>query len=169
MSKFLSVKNQLGYKGEKKNGGKGSCNLIWCNNPRTKYKGEGHSLCEEHQAKMREYGGTGRLDRPWTFNKKHTCERCGYDPMTHHDVKSIKDELVKFRFAMRLLVVDHITPQRDGGTDAPDNVQTLCLHCNEMKTAFYGDTTPRALYKDIAEFEEVQAKLEKTRKDANYH
>lgn len=30
--------------------------------------------------------------------------------------------------------VDHITPKRDGGTDASDNLQSLCATCHSRKT-----------------------------------
>ncbi|TYC93036.1 HNH endonuclease [Novosphingobium sp. BW1] len=33
------------------------------------------------------------------------------------------------------LHVDHKTPKAKGGTDAPDNLQTLCGPCHEAKTA----------------------------------
>ncbi len=31
--------------------------------------------------------------------------------------------------------VDHITPKARGGTDDPDNLQSLCAACHEAKTA----------------------------------
>ena len=31
--------------------------------------------------------------------------------------------------------VDHITPKARGGTDHPDNLQSLCAPCHEAKTA----------------------------------
>tara|TARA_B100001057_G_scaffold496022_1_gene596412 strand:- start:1069 stop:1575 length:507 start_codon:yes stop_codon:yes gene_type:complete len=160
MSKFFFEKFEQGYKGTKKSSSIMCCDLAWCDKPRTKYKGVGSRLCEEHQANMREYGGTGRTDRPWTFNKKHTCELCGFNPMEQPLVKRIKNELVKFRTAMSLLVVDHIKTQRDGGTDAPDNVQTLCVVCNEIKTVLHGDRVPRALYNDEADYQKVHKLLD---------
>ena len=75
MSKFFFEKFEQGYKGVKNSPSK-CCDLAWCDKPRTKYKGVGSRLCEEHKANMREYGGTGRTERPWTLNKKHTCELC---------------------------------------------------------------------------------------------
>lgn len=32
-----------------------------------------------------------------------------------------------------MLTIDHIKPQSEGGTDLPDNLQTLCLTCNAKK------------------------------------
>jgi len=31
--------------------------------------------------------------------------------------------------------VDHIVPLHTGGTDAPDNLQPLCVQCHQRKTA----------------------------------
>ncbi|MCO7226001.1 HNH endonuclease [Pleionea sp. CnH1-48] len=31
--------------------------------------------------------------------------------------------------------VDHITPKSRGGTDEPDNLQSLCYPCHDYKTA----------------------------------
>ena len=36
-------------------------------------------------------------------------------------------------FEIRNLTVDHIKPQRDGGTDHPNNLQLLCQACNSTK------------------------------------
>lgn len=35
--------------------------------------------------------------------------------------------------ARRFLEVDHITPRAKGGSDEPDNLQTLCRTCNRTK------------------------------------
>lgn len=159
MSKFFFVKLDVGYAGRKKTVS-GCCDLEWCNNPRTPFKGVGSRLCEEHQSVMREYGGTGRTDRPWTFNKKHCCEICDFDPMQHPLIEKIKNPLVKFRTAMSLLVVDHIHTQRDGGTDAPENCQTLCVSCNEIKTVLHGDRVPRALYNNEKDYQKIHDLLD---------
>ena len=159
MSKYFFEKLEQGYAGRKQKS-TGCCKLDWCNKPRSMYKGVGSQLCEEHQSIMREYGGTGRTDRPWTFNKKHTCELCDFDPMQQPLVQKIENELVKFRTAMSLLVVDHIHTQRDGGTDAPENCQTLCVVCNEIKTVLHGDRVPRALYNNEEDYQKVHDLLD---------
>ena len=71
MSKYFFDRLEVGYKGEK-TVSTGVCNLSYCTNPRTTYKGIGERLCEKHQRLMREYGGPGRTDRPYTFNKSKT-------------------------------------------------------------------------------------------------
>ncbi len=35
---------------------------------------------------------------------------------------------------VRAVVVDHITPRRHGGSDAPSNLQSLCVKCHAIKT-----------------------------------
>jgi len=168
--KFLTTRYELGYAGMKKTTTpKRCCTLVWCNNPRTMYKGTGEALCEEHQRKMRIYGGKGRVDRPWTFNAKDTCAECGYDPNTHPMVIKAreKNKLVADCLASGKLIIDHIIPQRDAWIlpkdhefygnmiHAPGNCKTLCLDCNDNKTMLSGDSVPRGSYsteKDYAEF-----------------
>ena len=107
MSKYFFERLEQGYAGRKQKTS-GCCKLPWCDKPRSMYKGVGSTLCEEHQAKMREYGGPGRMDRKWTFNKKECCEMCGFDPNEQELVKKISNPLVKRRTALSLLIVDHI-------------------------------------------------------------
>ena len=54
----------------------------------------------------------------------YTCARCGK----------------KFRKAD--MDVDHIIPQKYGGSDALFNLQGLCKHCNRSKQADVSDTVP---------------------------
>ena len=158
MSKHFFERLEQGYVGVKKSISC-KCRLEWCNSPVSKYHGVGSLLCEEHQLLMREYGGPGRTDRPWTFNKKRTCECCGHDPWEHPMVKRIEDELVRDRVAWGMLIVDHIHTQRDGGSDAPENCQTLCLDCNQIKTTLAGDSMPKALYNNDAEYNSILDRL----------
>jgi hypothetical protein len=155
MSKHFFERLEQGYAGIKKTVST-TCNLNWCDCSVSKFKGVGSRLCETHQSLMREYGGPGRTDRPWTFNKKRTCDCCGHNPWEHPKVQKIKDPLVKDRVAWGMLIVDHINTQRDGGTDHPDNCQTLCLDCNQIKSTLACDTMPKKLYKDPAEFEKIK-------------
>jgi 5-methylcytosine-specific restriction endonuclease McrA len=55
-------------------------------------------------------------NRPRQHLKDH-CEACGHKPI-------ISD----------LLEVDHILPRSRGGSDKPDNLQTLCAECHKIKT-----------------------------------
>lgn len=158
MSKFFFERHEPGYAGVKKTVST-TCSLKWCNEPASKYKGYGSRLCEHHQRLMREYGGPGRTDRPWSFNKKRTCECCGFNPWEHENVKKITDPLIKDRVAWGMLIVDHINTQRDGGGDAPENCQTLCLDCNQIKTTLAGDSMPRARYKDEEKFIEIKERV----------
>ena len=158
MSKYFFDRLEVGYKGEK-TVSTGVCNLSYCTNPRTTYKGIGERLCEKHQRLMREYGGPGRTDRPYTFNKSKTCDCCGLNPWEHDMVKQIEDELIRDRTAWGMLIVDHIHTQRDGGSDAPENCQTLCKNCNDIKSTLAGDLIPKKLYKNPKDHENIMSKL----------
>lgn len=158
MSKYFFDRLEVGYKGEK-TVSTGVCNLSYCTNPRTTYKGIGERLCEKHQRLMREYGGPGRTDRPYTFNKSKTCDCCGLNPWEHDMVKQIDDELIRDRTAWGMLIVDHIHTQRDGGSDAPENCQTLCKNCNDIKSTLAGDLIPKKLYKNPKDHEYIMSKL----------
>lgn len=167
MSKYFFERLELGYagiKGEKTlrhyENNAIACSLPYCSNTKTKYKGIGSHLCEHHQGLLREYGGPGRYDRPWTMHKQSCCDFCGKNPWEHPKVKQIKDELIRDRVAWGMLIVDHIHTQRDGGGHGEENVQTLCLDCNQIKSTLACDTMPKALYNDEKEYYEVKQKLQ---------
>lgn len=154
MSKFYELRYKQGDFGVKKTISV-TCLLPWCNNTASKYKGPGSQCCEEHQMLLREYGGPARLDRPYTFNKKTTCDFCGFDPWNHYLIKKINDPLIADRVAWGMLIVDHIHTQRDGGEDHPNNCQTLCLLCNTVKSSVSGDTMPKSLYNSQKKFTDL--------------
>ena len=158
MSKFFFERLHQGYAGEKYSTSI-KCSLPWCKEWATFNKGVGERYCDHHQGLLREYGGPARTDRPWTFNKKSCCDYCGKDPWQHPKVKQISDELIRDRVAWGMLIVDHIIPQKYEGGDAPENCQTLCLDCNQIKTTLACDSMPRALYNDKSEYESVKQKL----------
>ena len=135
------------------------CNLPWCNEWATFNKGIGQSYCDHHQSMLREYGGPARTDRPWTFNKKRTCECCGHNPWKHPMVKKIDDDLIRDRVAWGMLIVDHIHTQRDGGNNRPENCQTLCLDCNQIKSTLACDTMPKKLYKNESDYTNIVNQL----------
>jgi len=108
---------------------------------------------------LREYGGPARTDRPWTFNKKRTCECCGHNPWKHPMVKKIDDDLIRDRVAWGMLIVDHIHTQRDGGNNRPENCQTLCLDCNQIKSTLACDTMPKKLYKNESDYTNIVNQL----------
>ena len=57
------------------------CAVPGCTEHITQMQGPGSSvLCRNHQLYMREYGGMGRIDRPWTFHRKKHCLECGFSP-----------------------------------------------------------------------------------------
>ena len=159
MSRYFFQRLTQGYLGTKKKPSKAICRLPYCNQSASQYKGPGSQLCETHQAQMREYGGPGRLDRPWTFHKKATCDKCGHNPWEHPLVKKIDDDLIQDRVAWGMLFVDHIHTQRDGGDHSEQNVQTLCLDCNVIKSTLAGDLVPKKLYSNEQDYQNILDKL----------
>jgi len=167
VSKHLFERLEVGYAGEKSQSTLYQyklypqfCTLFWCNNEPSRYKGVGSRMCEHHQSLMREYGGPARTDRPYTFNKKQYCEKCGFNPWTDDPLlDKIDDEIVKDRLAWGTLIVDHIHTQRDGGDDSPENCQTLCVRCNQHKTTLACDNMPKKLYRTEAEYNQVVERL----------
>lgn len=158
MSKYFFERLTIGYAGKKRIQ-VGCCRLPWCNQPKSKYKGVGQNYCVWHQEMLREYGGPARSDRLWTFNKKRTCDFCGKDPWQHPKVQQIEDTLIRDRVAWGMLIVDHIKPQKYNGGDRPENCQTLCLDCNQIKTTLACDTMPKSLYNDLQEYKNIKKKL----------
>lgn len=123
-----------------------SCTLPGCTDHLTVYKGPGsNSLCRKHQLMQREYGGHGRLDRPYTFWKKEYCEDCGHSPMKHN--KQIKALPQPYRqiLGMMMLHVDHLEVggkskyAKGHGVNHPSNLKTLCQECHMLKTYTSGD------------------------------
>jgi hypothetical protein len=159
MSRYFFQRLTQGYLGTKKKPSKAICRLPYCNQSASQYKGPGSQLCENHQKQMREYGGPGRLDRPWTFHKKATCDKCGHNPWEHPLVKKIEDDLIRDRVAWGMLFVDHIHTQRDGGDHSEQNVQTLCLDCNVIKSTLAGDLVPKKLYSNEQDYQNILDKL----------
>lgn len=158
MSKHFFERLEIGYAGYKKNP-RGYCSLGFCKNLRTRAKGVGQNLCQAHQSLLREYGGPARFDRPYSFNRQKTCDCCGFNPWQHPAVTKIADVLIRDRVAWGMLIVDHILPQQQGGSDSPENCQTLCQHCNIVKTTLAGDSMPKSLYKDEAEWHSTISRL----------
>ena len=48
--------------------------------------------------------------------------------------KGLCQECLRLGRLSKATIVDHITPKAKGGTDDPDNLQSLCDPCNEVKT-----------------------------------
>lgn len=160
MSQYFINRLIQGYAGEKKKVST-FCLLPWCNNSSSKYKGVGTQCCEQHQSLMREYGGPARIDRKYTFNKQKECSMCGYNPWEHNPlIQMISDDLIRDRTAWGQLIVDHIVPKKYEGTDHPDNCQTLCGNCNQVKTTLSFDSMPKSLYKSKEDYETAKSKIQ---------
>lgn len=75
--------------------------------------------------KTRQELGYGKY---WQSTRKYILERDAY--VCQHCGKPNSNQ------------VDHIIPKAQGGTDAPENLQTLCISCHSKKTA-HEDWLPR--------------------------
>jgi len=115
------------------------CVLDGCKQPLTHFQGPGSlQLCREHQIRQRHYGGPGRLDRPYTFWKKDSCESCGRQPSRDNPRIASMKEPIKTTVGRMMLQVDHKTVRKHGG-DHPKNLITLCSECHQLKTYKNGD------------------------------
>lgn len=111
------------------------CKLVDCNDPLSMYEGPGSDcLCRAHQLECVEYGGMGKHDRPSTFYRGWVCEECGYDPREDAQIQDIEDEFHKLRVMRGVMHGDHQTLKSRGGSDAADNIRTLCCRCHMIKT-----------------------------------
>ena len=110
------------------------CVLDGCKRPLTHFQGPGSlQLCREHQLRLREYGGPGRLDRPYTFWKKDSCESCGRTPSQDNPKIAQMKEPMRTIVGRMMLQVDHKTVRKQGGNH-PKNLVTLCAECHQLKT-----------------------------------
>lgn len=120
------------------------CASPGCNELLSLYKGPGaNKLCRDHQLKLSEYGGTGRLDRLHTLHRKWICDDCGTDVS-----KAVKDKFPNLettepelfnRLCRARIIGDHQIRKSDGGSDAESNIRSLCLNCNADKTIINKD------------------------------
>ena len=121
-----------------------TCCLDGCNNLLTTYDGPGsNKLCRDHQLQQREYGGLGRVDRPWSFSREWSCAWCGYspkeDPWFDNPPVPFDSEVHKNQVMRSTLIGDHSHRKVEGGGHGKDNVQTLCRTCDGKKTALFKD------------------------------
>ena len=115
-----------------------------CGEPVSNFEGPGSDvLCRKHQIGQRQYGGTGRIDRPHTFHRTFVCDDCGKDVATEVGKKyptlQESDPTLFNRLCRNRVIGDHIIRRADGGDDSAENVQTLCLDCNSDKTILNED------------------------------
>lgn len=112
-----------------------TCMLVDCNNPISVFEGPGSdSLCREHQLLCVEYGGMGKPERPHTFYRDWGCEICGYDPRLDDRFNDITDPYEKLRAMRAVMHGDHIHLKSHGGSDAKDNIRSVCQMCHTIKT-----------------------------------
>lgn len=108
----------------------------------TLYHGPGQDeLCRSCQLKEVSYEqGMGYLSRPSTFHRRWNCDHCGYDP--RQDVRLHKpnwsSEKQKALWTSQL-IGDHILAKKSGGSNLPENIQTLCWVCNAVKSMEHDD------------------------------
>lgn len=115
------------------------CVLDGCNRLLTHFQGPGSmQLCREHQIRQRAYGGPGRLDRPWTFWKKDSCESCGRTPSKDNPKIAKMKEPLRTALGRMMLQVDHISASKEKNNH-PDNLMTLCSECHQLKSYQKGD------------------------------
>jgi 5-methylcytosine-specific restriction endonuclease McrA len=122
------------------------CDVEGCDQPLTHFKGPGGILCREHQLNLREYGGTGRIDRPHTHHRRYICDGCDKDVRIevgkkYPDLKESDPDLF-YRLCRNRIIGDHIIREADGGDNSAENVQSLCLDCNSDKTIISKDYRP---------------------------
>lgn len=131
-----SVLDQLKSFGRMRKERNKTCSVPKCCNPLTPMTGPGcDSLCREHQIKLVEYGGMGKLDRIHTLHREWQCDVCGWNPMEDPRLVGIDDLTERMRIARMLIHGDHKTPKAQGGGDEKDNITSCCIVCHAIKTA----------------------------------
>ena len=81
------------------------------------------------------------MKRYAVFLKDPYCKGCGLRinyAILHIDMDNPNDKyreayLRFYGYNGRLMTVDHIIPKSQGGTNDPDNLQTMCVKCNMWK------------------------------------
>jgi hypothetical protein len=125
----------------KKEQGK-TCNVPSCGKPLTHMQGPGSEvLCREHQLKLVEYGGAGKINRLHTLHRKWVCDDCGVDVSEQVRLKypTLEDPILFNRLCRNRVIGDHQIRQADGGDDSEGNIRSLCLNCNSDKTILNED------------------------------
>jgi len=98
-------------------------------------------------------GITVKMDslRLLTFKKSLICEKCGligsYFAVERHkygNTATYHLNLYAYTWEGEVLMTkDHIIPKSKGGRDTLDNMQTLCIRCNQEKGDGVNDVIPK--------------------------
>lgn len=123
---------------------KHTCSVDGCKNALTIFEGPGSDvLCRDHQLKLVEYGGAGKINRPHTLHRQWICSDCGKDVSVEVTKKypGLEQSNPKLfnRLCRNRIIGDHIIRRADGGDDSEENLQSLCLDCNSDKTILNED------------------------------
>lgn len=76
------------------------------------------------------------------FENNHICVKCGRTGSYFAIEKSegqLSPHLNMYSHDDMLMTKDHIKPKAKGGSDNLDNLQTMCLECNQKKADEYGE------------------------------
>ena len=120
------------------------CTVDGCKSALTIFEGPGSDvLCRDHQLKLVEYGGAGKIERLHTIHRKWVCDDCGVDVSEQVRAKYPnleQDNAVLFnRLCRNRIIGDHQVRRADGGNDSEENIRSLCLNCNSDKTIISED------------------------------
>lgn len=120
------------------------CCIDGCSESISMFEGPGSDLlCREHQLKLVEYGGAGKIDRLHTLHRKWVCDDCGVDVSEQVRLKYPTLEetspILFNRLCRNRVIGDHQIRQADGGDDSEGNIRSLCLNCNSDKTILNED------------------------------
>lgn len=119
---------------------KGKCKAPGCTSHLTMWKGPGEKdYCDKHQRNLSTYGGLATHAKEYSQLREHCCAECGFDPAKLPRISKYKesDPVLHNSMIRSALTVDHI--DGDHENNAPENLQTLCSNCHNIKTIENGD------------------------------
>lgn len=119
---------------------RGKCKAPGCTEHLTLWKGPGEKeYCDSHQRNFSEFGGLATGKKVYSQVRESSCSECGFDPAKLPRVAKYKDSDPKMYNSLlrSSLTVDHIDGNHEN--NEPDNLQTLCSNCHNIKTIENGD------------------------------
>lgn len=119
---------------------KHKCKAPGCEKPLTMWKGPGEKdYCDEHQRNLVDYGGLATTKKVYSQMRESCCSECGFDPAKLPRVKKYEnsDPVMFNRLIRSAITVDHIDGNHEN--NEPENLQTLCSNCHNIKTIENGD------------------------------